>query len=156
MKKILIVYHSQEKGNTRRMAELVADGCRAVKGIAVELIDVNERRVDIAAVEAADALALGSPDYFSYVAGGLKQFFDDLKLAEWAGRKVTDKPYVGFVTHGGGGKAVESLEKLAKSCKLAKVADSVLCKAAPEQKEDMDKAVALGAALARHVVEAKR
>ena len=81
MKRILIVYHSQEKGNTRKMAELVAAGCRQVKGVEVELVNTNDTRVSLDAAEAADAYALGSPDYYSYMAGGLKMFFDDLCLA---------------------------------------------------------------------------
>ena len=71
MKRILIVYHSQEKGNTRKMAELVAEGCRQVSGVEVELVNVNERRVSMDAAEQADGYALGCPDYFSYMAGGL-------------------------------------------------------------------------------------
>ena len=35
MKKVLVVYHSQYKGNTRQMAELVAQGCREVKEVEV-------------------------------------------------------------------------------------------------------------------------
>ena len=155
MKRILIVYHSQQKGNTRRMAELVAEGCREVKGVQAELINVNESRVDMAVAEQADAYALGSPDYFSYMAGGLKQFFDDLLIAGRAGRKVLEKPYVAFLTHGGGGRAIESIEKLAGSTKLTKVADSAVCKGAPEAKEDVEKSIQLGKALAEHLAAAK-
>ncbi len=151
MKKILVVYHSQEKLNTHRMAELVASGCNQVDGVTVELINVNDTRVTIDAAEAADGFALGSPDYFHYVAGNLKQFFDDLKLAEWAGRNVTDKPYVAFLTHGGGGKAIDSFEKLAKSCKLTQVAPSVLCEKSPTADADVAAAIALGKSLAEHV-----
>ncbi len=150
MKCILVVYHSQEKGNTRRMAELVAEGCGQVSDIEVQAVNVNEERVDMEAAEAADGYALGSPDYFTYMAGGLKQFFDDLCLANWAGKKVTEKPYVAFLTHGGGGGAIESIEKLAKSMKLVKVADSVVCKGAPEG-ADAEASVALGRALAEHM-----
>ena len=150
MKRILVVYHSQEKGNTRRMAELVAEGCRQVAGVEVELVNVNEQRVDMDAAEGADAYALGSPDYFTYMAGGLKQFFDDLCLANWADRKVTEKPYVAFLTHGGGGGAIASIEKLAGSMKLVKVADSVVCKGAPEG-PTAEESIALGKALAEHV-----
>ena len=153
MKQIMIVYHSQEKGNTRKMADLVAEGCRKVQGVQVQMVNVNQVRLEASAVEKADGLAIGSPDYFSYVAGCLKQFFDDLKLAEWAGRKVTGKPYVAFITHGGGGKAVESIEKLASACKLVKAADSAVCRNYPQDPADVAKAVALGEALARRVVE---
>jgi len=152
MKRILVVYHTQEKGNTGRMAELVAEGCRQIPNVEVELVDVNKKRVDMAKAEAADGYALGSPDYFSYVAGGLKQFFDDLLIAARAGRKVNKKPCVAFLTHGGGGKAIESIEKLAKACELELVAPSLSCKGAPAG-EDAKKSVALGKALAERVAQ---
>ncbi len=152
MKKILIVFHSQQKGNTRKMAELVAEGCGQVEGVETELINVNERRVDMDAAEQADAYALGSPDYFTYMAGGLKQFFDDLLIAAWADKKVNEKPYVAFLTHGGGGGAIESIEKLAGKFKLEKVADSVVCKGAPI--DDAEKqSIQLGKTLAEHVAK---
>ena len=149
-KRILIVYHSQEKGNTRKMAELIAKGCRQVAGVEVSLVNVNEERVDMEAAEQADALALGSPDYFSYMAGGLKQFFDDLCLADWAGRAVKGKPCVAFLTHGGGGSAIASIEKLSASMKLEPAAPSLVCRGAPEG--DMaDQSVELGKTLAEHI-----
>jgi len=136
------------------MAELVAKGCEEVDGVGVELINVNETRVTMDAAESADAYALGSPDYFSYVAGNLKQFFDDILLAQWQGRKTTEKPCVAFLTHGGGGKAVEGLEKLVKACKLTQVAPSVVCKGAPEGDADVAAATELGRKLAEHVAKA--
>jgi multimeric flavodoxin WrbA len=151
----MIVYHSQERGNTRKMADLVAKGCRQVKGVRVSSVNVNESRVDLDAAEGADAYALGSPDYFTYMAGGLKQFFDDILLASWRGRKVINKPYVAFETHGGGGGAIKSIEKLARASRLKRVADSVICRGGSEDPKDAKNAVALGKALARHVVRAK-
>ena len=152
MKRILVVYHSQEKGNTRKMAELVAEGCRQVGGVEVTLVNVNEERADMAAAEQADGYALGSPDYFSYMAGGLKQFFDDLCLADWGGKKVKGKPYVAFLTHGGGGSAIASIEKLAKAMKLDPAAPSVVCKGAPAG-EAAEQSIALGKALAERVTQ---
>ena len=152
MKCILVVYHSQEKGNTRSMAELVAEGCRKVPGVEVELVPVCGQRADMGKAEAAAGYALGSPDYFTYMAGGLKQFFDDLCIASWAGKKVQNKPYVGFVTHGGGGGAVRSIDDLAKAMKLVQAAPSLACKGAPAG--DMaEKSIALGRALAEAVVK---
>jgi len=150
MKRILIVYHSQQSGNTAKMAELVAQGCRQVEGIEVELVNVNEARVEMAAAEQADAYALGSPNYYSYVAGGLKQFFDDIHIAQGAGRSVGGKPYVAFCTHGGGGSINAVIEKLASAMKLRKVAGSVTARLAPEG-QAADDSVALGRALAEHV-----
>jgi multimeric flavodoxin WrbA len=151
MKKILVVYHSQQSGNTHHMAELVCDGCNMIEGVEAEMINVNETRVDIKKAEAADAYALGSPDYFTYMAGGLKQFFDDILLASWGGSAVLKKPYVAFMTHGGGGGGIASIEKLAESAELVKVADSVLCKGSPEKQEDVEKSIQLGKTLAEYI-----
>jgi len=151
MKRILIVYHSQEKGNTRKMAELVAKGCREVAGVQVELVNTHETRASVEAAEKADAYALGSPDYYSYMAGGLKMFFDDLCLASWARRDVTHKPYVAFLTHGGGGSAINSIESLARSLKLEQAAPSVVCQGAPAG-EAVEKCIQLGRTLAECVV----
>jgi len=150
MKKILVVYHSQQAGNTRKMAELVAEGARRVAGVEVQVVNVNETRVDIDAVEAADAYALGSPDYFSYIAGGLKQFFDDVYIAHHAGRKVQGKPCALFLTHGGGGAAVQSLESLAKAVALKPVADLLASKGAPSGPVEQQSRQ-LGEKLAEHL-----
>ena len=151
MKKILVVYHSQQQGNTKKLAELVAKGCKQVPGVEAELINVNEQRVDMAKAEKADAYALGSPDYFTYMAGCLKQFFDDILIASWQKKKTIGKPYVAFLTHGGGGGGIKSIDELAKACTLEKVAENVVCKGAPDAPKDKDAAMALGKALAARV-----
>ena len=151
-KRVLVVFHSQEKGNTRKMAELVAEGCRKVPGVEVELVPVFNQRADMGKAERADGYALGSPDYFTYMAGGLKQFFDDLCLADWAGKKVKNKPYVAFVTHGGGGGAIKSIEELAKAMKLVQAAPSLTCKGAPSG-EMVEKSIELGRLLAEAVAK---
>ena len=146
MKKIMIIYHSQEKGNTKKAAELVAKGCNQVPGIEVELFNTNEGRVDMKKVVMADALAFGTPDYCSYMAGGLKQFFDDLILEIWDGKVIKGKPCAAFVTHGGKGKAVTSVDDMIKSLEMKKVTESLVCKGAPKG-EYAGKTVALGKAL---------
>ncbi len=67
---------------------------------------------------------------FSYMGGSLKDFFDRAFYPTQG--QVTDKPYVAFLTHGGGGKAIGSIESVAQSFKLRKAADSVLVKGPPE------------------------
>ena len=155
MAHVLIAYHSQEKGNTRKMAELVAEGCRQVAGVSVTMVNVNESRVSVDEAERADGYALGSPDYFTYMAGGLKQFFDDLCIANWAKRRVTKKPYVAFLTHGGGGGAIRSIEKLASDLELRRIAESVVCQGAPSGSA-AQKAVQLGKTLAEQLTRRPR
>lgn len=150
MKRVLVVYHSQEYGNTARMAELVAQGCRQVSNIELQMVNTNESRVDMDVAASADGFAIGSPDYFSYVAGGVKQFFDDLYIAALAGKSVKGKPCVLFMTHGGGGKGITSLENLARAMNLEVIAPSVVCQGAPGG-EVSEQSIQLGKLLAERV-----
>ena len=113
MKKILVIYHSQQFGNTKMLAEALADGVREA-GADVELINTNEHRVTMKEFMSADAVALGTPDYFSYVAGTIKTLFDDIYLWDKAGELVKGKPAVLFLSHGGGGRVREPLNSLAQ------------------------------------------
>lgn len=110
MAKILVIYHSQQYGKTKEVADAIAEGARDA-GAEVEMFNTNERRVSLNDLLAADAVAIGTPDYYSYVAGTIKTFFDDLYLWDKAGQEVKDKPAVLFYSHGGGGLVKQSLEK---------------------------------------------
>jgi len=109
MKTILVIYHSQQFGNTKILAEEIASGILYAGG-AVELINTNERRVAMDDFLKVDAIALGTPDYYSYPAGTIKTFFDDLYLWDKAGKPVKGKPAVLFMSHGGGGRAQQPFE----------------------------------------------
>ena len=80
----------------------------------MELINTNERRVTMKEFMSADAVALGTPDYFSYVAGTIKTLFDDIYLWDKAGELVKGKPAVLFLSHGGGGRVREPLNSFAQ------------------------------------------
>ena len=109
--KALIIYHSQQHGNTGKMAEAVADGF----GEGATLWNTNEKRFDVTKVPEYDCIAVGTPDYFSYIAGTLKTFMDDIYIAERKGVKdISGKPVGLFLSHGGGGRAKEPFEKLFK------------------------------------------
>jgi len=112
MSKILVLYHSQEHGNTGAMAEAIGEGARDA-GADVTLVNTNEQRMDPAEYAKFGAAAFGSPDYYSYIAGGLKMFLDDWHIAKDTGVEgLADKPYGLFYSHGGGGRVREPLEKL--------------------------------------------
>lgn len=142
MPRILVIYHSQEFGNTEAMAKAVAEGI-IKSGAQCELFNTNKTRIDIDVYKNADAAAFGSPDYFSYIAGGLKVFLDDWYIAkEKNPTGLVDKPYGLFYSHGGGGKVREPLEKLFKH--LGKqVGKTVESKGKPTKKV-LDECRALG------------
>ncbi|HOL35986.1 MAG TPA: NAD(P)H-dependent oxidoreductase [bacterium] len=140
MVKILIVYYSLG-GNTKVAAEEVAEGCRQQEANVIVKIGTEATEKDL--IE-CDGIVIGSPDYFSYMAGGLKDFFDRTFYPSQG--KVTGKPCVMFVTHGGGGKAVDSLESMCKWFKFKKVAEPLLIKNRPSP-SDKIKLRELGALL---------
>lgn len=122
---ILVIYHSHT-GNTRKMAELVAEGAAAAGQHDVRLLDVGELKMTD--LSNADAFAFGSPDYFTYMAGEMKTLFDH---ALGKVDKVKGKPFVSFVSHGGGGSGIESLDRLGAAIGLKHVCEGVKSLGAP-------------------------
>ena len=141
MGKVLVVYCSMS-GNTKAAAEAVAAGARVAGAEVVVKTGFEAGPEDLLDCDAVD---LGSYDAFSYMGGGLKDFLD--RAFYPTKEEVTDKPYGAFVTHGGGGRAIGSVESVAGSFKLRKVADSVLVKGSPDEAAGAQLR-ALGAALA--------
>ncbi len=146
MKKILVVYHSMG-GNTKVAAKAVAAGIKSVRGArAVVKTAASAGARDLVT---SAGYCFGTPDYFSLLAGMLKDFFDR-SLYPSKG-KAAGKPCGLFVTHGGGGKASTSLERIARSFKVKQVGKTVLVKGKPNGAAR--KALkALGAKVARAAV----
>jgi NAD(P)H dehydrogenase (quinone) len=71
--KVLIVYHSRT-GHTAALAKAVAEGAKRGGRAAVTIKTVAEVRC--AELLATDALVVGSPVYWSNMAGEVKAFFD--------------------------------------------------------------------------------
>ena len=72
MSKVLVIYCSLS-GNTKAAAEAIAEGARSA---GAEVVVKGGRDAQPADLLNADAVALGSYDAFSYMGGGLKDFFD--------------------------------------------------------------------------------
>lgn len=144
MSTVLVVYCSLS-GNTKAAAEAVAEGVRST---GATVVVKNGFEVHPADLVECQALALGSYDAFSYMGGGLKDFFD--RTFYPTQNQVTGKPYAAFLTHGGGGKAIQSIESLAQSFKFKKAANSVLVKGRPDAPA-LAELKALGAKLASAV-----
>jgi len=142
MKKVLIIYHSQS-GNTEAMAKAVYEGVRSGGATAI-----LKRAVD-AGVEdllGCDIIAVGTPNYFGYMAGMIKDFFDRV----WAGirDKVGNKPYVTFGSKGGGGaQALDSVERICDGLRMVRAYQSVLATRKPAD-EDLAHCRELGRKLA--------
>jgi NAD(P)H dehydrogenase (quinone) len=129
MPRIAVVYYSKS-GNTEKMAELIAEGCRQIEGVEAEMVSLPG--ADAEAVVGADGFAIGSPDYFSYAAGHVKTFYDEALPHKNA---ISGKPYVAFGTHGGGAKVLDSLERLSQAIGLRQVTPGMMCLGAPGPNE---------------------
>jgi flavorubredoxin len=142
MSNILIIYHSQS-GNTEAMAKAVAEGAKSAGA------NVNLKKAATAVADDilnCDAVIFGTPNFFSYEAGMVKDFFDRTFFTIKG--KVDGKPFAVFGSYGGGGEmALASLSKLCESCGLKKAADSIGAQRAPSS-EAVDKCKALGAKMA--------
>jgi flavorubredoxin len=144
MTKALVLYHSQQHGNTGKMAEAVAEGLRS-EGCEVTLHNANEGRYPIEEYPQYNCVAFGTPDYFSYLAGTLKTFMDDWYIH----RNETGyngRPYAVFYSHGGGGRVKESLSLFSRVG--TQIGESVGSRGAPDRTV-LDKCRALGVELAK-------
>ena len=112
--KALVIYHSQEHHNTEAMAQAVTEGLKEA-GLQVDTLNTNHDRLDLTTYPHYNCVAIGTPDYFSYLAGGLKMFLDDHYIEEQRGTQgLFDKPIALFYSHGGGGKVKQPLVSLFK------------------------------------------
>jgi NAD(P)H dehydrogenase (quinone) len=96
MNKIAIIYHS-ETGNTRAMAELIAQGAQN-GNCEARTIPVDE--LDNAFVKEARAVLFGSPTYYGTVSWQMKRLMDTIPV------NLTGKlgaPFASAAWRGGGG-----------------------------------------------------
>lgn len=73
MQKALIVYYSRG-GNTKKMAELIANGVKS-EGLDATVRDVKDVAVDD--LLKYDGLIVGSPTYYGSMSAEIKKLFDD-------------------------------------------------------------------------------
>jgi len=97
---VLVLYYSKG-GNTRKLAEAIAEGAGQVDG--VEVVLRHTREVSKEEFAAADGLIVGSPVYFGTMAAQLKQVLDEFVGLR---RKMENKVGAAFSTAGdaSGGK----------------------------------------------------
>jgi multimeric flavodoxin WrbA len=127
MKNVLIVYYSLG-GNTKTAAEAVAEGIK--KGGAQPIVK-NGLDANAEDLINCDGLIVGSPDYFSFMAGGLKDFFDRTYYPTKG--KIDGKPYAAFITCGGGGNAIMSVVKMCQRFKLIKIIRPIIINNKPDK-----------------------
>ena len=123
---ILVIYHSQA-GHTQKMAQSVARGARCIKGVTVVLKRAAE--ANLRDLLKCDGLAIGSPEYFGYMAGMVKDFFDRTYNEARGGKEVFKKPYVLFISAGNDGTgALSNIERICTGYQFKKVYEPVVAR----------------------------
>ena len=109
MAKVLVLYESRT-GNTKKMAELVAEGAKRVEGTEVRLRSVEEATKED--VLWCEGMAVGTPTNMGIVSWKLKRFFDDVMGDLWG--QIDGKIGCAFSSSGGwgGGSEVACLSVL--------------------------------------------
>jgi len=101
MVRILVLYDTKS-GNTKRMAEAVAEGAQSQPEVEVSLKRVDEAQPSD--LFEHDGIAVGSPTWCGGLSWKLKKFFDE-STCVWG--KVEDKVGCAFSTAGGMGGGSE-------------------------------------------------
>ncbi|HOO46388.1 MAG TPA: NAD(P)H-dependent oxidoreductase [Deltaproteobacteria bacterium] len=122
MTTILIIYHSQG-GNNKKMAMAVADGASLVEDVRVVLKDALD--ADLDDLLECDGIIIGSPEYFGYMSGAVKDFFD--RTYESARSRVFRKPYTVFINAGNDGTgALRNIERICIGYQFKKVYEPIV------------------------------
>jgi NAD(P)H dehydrogenase (quinone) len=100
--KVLVLYDSAS-GNTAAMAQLVAEGSKAVAGIEVRVLSIDEATAED--VVWCDGIAVGSPTNMGLMSWKMKRFWDETMLEKWM--KIDGKIGCAFSSAGGWGGGSE-------------------------------------------------
>jgi len=144
---ILIVYHSQT-GRTKTMAQAVAKGAKSIENMRTVLKEARETTLDD--LLNSDGLAFGSPEYFGYMAGAMKDLFDRTYYQARARKEIFKKPYVVFISAGNDGLgALTSIERICVGYQLKKIYEPVIARgdineAILSRCEELGKVIAAG------------
>ena len=113
MSHIAIVYFSQFKGATEKLAQAVERGALSVPDITTGLIKVEDVESHWGELARADGIVFGSPTYMGSVAAGFKSFIEQLAGEIWLQRKWVNKIAGGFtVSAGRSGDKLNTLQQM--------------------------------------------
>jgi len=145
---ILIIFHSQT-GNTEKMAGAVAQGVEETTNARAVL----KRAADTVAqdVKNCSAVVICSPEYFGYMAGAVKDFFDRTYEELKDDATVHRKPFSVVISAGNDGSvALSHIERICKGYRLKMVQKPIVCKGRVTD-EVLERCVELGSTIAEGV-----
>jgi multimeric flavodoxin WrbA len=149
MTDVLIIFHSQT-GTTEKLARAVAQGVDETANARAVL----KRAADAVAqdLKACSALVICSPEYFGYMAGAVKDFFDRIYEELKDDATVHKKPFCIVVSAGNDGSfAVSHIERICKGYRLKEVQKPIISKGRATE-EVLAKCRELGSTVAEGVM----
>ncbi len=145
MARILVIYHSQS-GNTQKLAEAVAAGAASVEDTKVVLKQAKDATIEDLIL--CDGIAIGSPEYFGYMAGMIKDFFDRTYEPAKEKREIFMKPHVIFISAGNDGRnARDQIERICLGYQFKKVYEPLIVRGLPD-KESLKQCHEMGQTIA--------
>ncbi len=148
MADILILFHSQT-GNTEKLAGAVAKGVEETENARAHL----KRASDTTAQDVRDcnAFVICSPEYFGYMAGAVKDFFDRTYEELKDDTAMYKKPFCIVISAGNDGTgALNHIERICKGYRFKKVQEPIVCKG-PVSAEMTERCFILGRTIAEGV-----
>jgi multimeric flavodoxin WrbA len=122
--KILILYHSQ-RGNTEKLARAIAQGVRETENATAILKPAADAGTQD--LKECDGFVICSPEYFGYMAGAIKDFFDRTyeELKDDAG--MYRKPFSVVISAGNDGSgALMHIERICKGYRFKKIQEPII------------------------------
>ena len=110
---ITVVYYSNFKGATEKLAEAIVRGASTVDGTDVLMLKVEEVDSHWQRLHASDAIIFGTPTYIGSIAAKFKEFIEKLAGEVWLKRMWLNKIAAGFtVSAGRSGDKLSCLQQL--------------------------------------------
>ena len=145
MAKILIVYHSQA-GHTESMAQAVAQGAGEIENSVVLMKRAQEATAED--LMECDGLVIGSPEYFGYMAGAIKDLFDRTYEKVKGQKRIYRKPFVIFISAGNDGRgALDHIERICRGFRFKRAQNPVISRGAVTE-EILEKCREIGRVMA--------
>lgn len=104
--KMSVLYYSRS-GNTRKMAEIIAEGMRRVPGVETGVFALDG--IDAGFVKDSKCVVLGTPTYLASMAAAVKVWLDESSAAVPVAGKICGAFATQDYLHGGADLAIQSI-----------------------------------------------
>lgn len=104
--KMSVLYYSRS-GNTKKMAEVIAEGMRRIQGVETGIFPLDG--IDASFVKDSKCVVLGTPTYLASMAAAVKVWLDESSATVPVAGKICGAFATQDYLHGGGDLAIQSI-----------------------------------------------